>query len=308
MTKAKKKVAARPKVRKPRGQLRTILDSAAASYANLLVDPCNAALVPPIFPGGGSGFLFRGESFFTLGTNVGNKAGFLSWTPSYVNSTSSEVVVGISTDGNTAVTAGTNSGAPARTFLSNNARAARCIAACLKVTFPGAESVRSGRIHFGHVAGGNVDVGDTFSPDAVAQLLVNYSRTPTDTIELFWKPDIADVEFTDPGAASSAVIKDRKSALAVAWAGLPDAVGLTFHLTAVYEWMPSQALGVGNNTKGKAVSRNTLDEVIDFVNSRFDWVKHNLGGLDMRTVVTTAAAFGAMPTVQRARAQRNLTG
>lgn len=303
MAKSKKKPAKRMRVRKPRQQL---LDSAAQAYANLLRDPCNAALVPPIYPGGGAGFLFRGETFFSVGNGATETAGYLHWTPGYVNSSNSDLIVAATTTSNGVATNSASGNGPAKAFLNSNVRGARCIAACLRITYPGAESGRSGRVHYGHSAGGAIDVGDSITPDGVAQLLVNYGRTPADTIELYWKPDVADFEFNDPSAASSATLKDRKSSLTVAWAGLPATVGLTFHLTAVYEWQPTVSLGIGMNTKGKAVSKNTIDEVIDYVNRTFDWVKSAADHIDERAVLSSALAFGVMPAVRRRRAVLNI--
>lgn len=303
MAKTKKKPAKRAvRQRQPRQQL----DSAALAYANLLRDPCNAALVQPIYPGGGAGFLFRGETFFTLGNGGTETAGYMHWTPGYVNSSNSEIVYGSTTSPTNGITNAGLANGPAKTFLNNNVRAARCVAACLRITYPGAESSRAGRVHYGHTFGGSIDIGDVFTTDNVAQLLVNYGRTPTDTIEMYWKPDVADFEFNDPTAASSATIKDRKSAMTVAWAGLPVGVGITFHLTAVYEWQPVVNLGIGTNTKGKAVSRNTFDEVIDYVNRTFDWVRSATDAVDPRAVMATAAAFGTMPALRRRRAVYNL--
>lgn len=251
------------------------LDAAAYAYARLLADPCGAPLVQPIFPGADAGFMIRAESFLTFGTAAGDTAGVVHWAPGFVNASNTELCVKTNaTSGGTLTSFANSGGGPGKYFLGTNARGARCVAACMRVTFPGSESARSGRIHYGHTTAGMIDVGDSMAVDDVCQTLQHYSRTPPDTVELVWKPSFADCEFNDPGAAANAQVRDRKSSLTFAWAGLPAAVGLTFHFTAVYEWTPAAGFGVGYNSLGKAVSSNTLDDVLDaLISSGFTFVK-----------------------------------
>lgn len=304
--KAKKKQRLRvkaPRMKAPRGRL---LDKAALDYATLLADPCNAQIVHPIFPGGDAGFLFRAESFVTLGNGATDTSGFLHWTPGYVNGSSTELLYAVGAFGNTAVTAAALASAPGKGFLTNNARGVRCVAACVKVTFAGSESARSGRVHYGLTQSGMLDAGTTQAPDGVAQALQHYGRTPADTFELIWKPNIGDTEFNDPTEAASAVLKDRKSALTVSWAGLPAAVGLTFHFTAVYEWTPASTMGIGHNALGKARSKNTLDEILDtLIGAGFSFVRNaatvagTAFGAEMSKRISNV--YGLMPAVPHTR-------
>lgn len=288
------------------------LDDRGLAFARLLVDPCNAPLVGPVYPGGDAGFLFRAESFFTLGTAALETSGIVHWTPGYVNSTNTELLSGTSAGGGATTTMTGRTDNPGKTFLATNARGVRCVAACMKVTYPGAESARAGRVHFGSTQASSVDSGNVITPDSVAQLLQNYSRTPADTIELVWKPNIADTEFNDPAESAGPVIRDRKSALTVAWAGLPASVGLTFHLTAVYEWTPALGLGVGHNTNGKVQSRNSLDDVLDYVIQRgFKWARSAAMEAGNHVIPALAATvsntFGIMPANMRTRRMPLLT-
>lgn len=251
------------------------LDAAAYAYARLLSDPCGAPLVQPVFPGADAGFMIRAESFLTFGTTAGDTCGVVHWSPGFVNASNTELCVKTNAAPGAITTSFANSGGgPGKNFLSTNARGARCVAACMRVTFPGSESARSGRIHYGHTTAGMIDVADSMSVDDVCQTLQHYSRTPPDTVEIVWKPSFADCEFNDPAAAANAQVRDRKSALTFAWAGLPAAVGMTFHFTAVYEWTPATGFGVGYNSLGKAVSTNTLDDVLDtLIAGGFTFVK-----------------------------------
>jgi hypothetical protein len=272
------------------------LDTPAVNYAKLLADPCNAALVHPIYAGGDAGYLFRAESFATFGNSVGNTAGVVHWTPGYVNNNNSDIIGTQAATGATSVAA-TVSGAPTpgKAFLLANAKGCRCVAACLKVTYPGSESGRAGRIHYGLTTAGILDVSVGVTADGMAQSLQHFTRTPPETIEIIWRPGAADTEFNDPTENASAVIRDRKSAISVAWAGLPDAVGLTFHFTAIYEWTPAFGTGVAHNALGKAVSRNTLDDVLDFLrNAGFTFTRQINGASGSALGTTLAGLYGLM--------------
>ncbi len=297
----------KPKTVVKRRERASGLDSAALDYARLLIDPCNGKLVHPIYPGADAGFLFRAESFGTIATGASITAGTLHWTPGYVNSSGTEVLATQNLDGGAAVAAGPlTSLSPGRTFLLNNAKAVRCIAACLKITFPGSESARSGRVHYGITSAGIIDNTNSIVPDGVAQSLQNYTRTPPETIELVWRPTIADTEFNDPTEAASAVIRDRKSALTVAFAGLPASVGMTFHFTALYEWTPAVNIGVAHNSSGKAESRNSLDDVLDAVKrTGFSYVRqlgaHAASGAISALMSGSYGLMGARPNTRNVR-------
>lgn len=299
MAKAKAKNGSKAVARKgnkPRtgmvGSRGRTLDVFATQYARLLRDPCNAPVVHPVYSGADAGFLFRAESVLTLG--VDRTAGFFHWTPGYVNANGSEVVGGTELTSGVNLTMAAFGGAtPGKAFLTTNAFGVRCVAACLKVVYPGSEQARAGRVHYGHTQASLADVGDAgYTADGYALSLQNYSRTPPESIELIWRPGNADQEFNDPTASSVAALRDRKSALSVAWSGLPT-TGLTFYLTAVYEWTPKPAIGVSTNATGKNPSVNSLDQVVDAIQaSGFNWVNHGhqAGGL----VAGMSALYGRM--------------
>jgi hypothetical protein len=307
MTKSKNKSKTMQKRAAPRSRgPRTALDGQAAGFARMLADPCNAPLVHPVYPGGDSGYLFRAESFATVGTTAGDTAGIVHWTPGYVNASTTQLLsVPIATSSGPGAMA-INGNSPGVAFLTANARACRCVAACMKVTYPGSESTRSGRVHYGATSAGMLDLGTSASSDNVATALQHFSRTPADTFELIWKPSIGDTEFNDPTEAASAVIRDRKAALTLCWAGLPSGVGLTIHFTAIYEWTPAVGTGVGHNPLSKNTSLNTLDQVLDYlIRSGFTFVRgvgHAAGGgLGAGMVEGIARTFGLMPARRETR-------
>lgn len=296
-TKAVARKGSKPRVGTARGRT---LDVFATQYARLLQDPCNGPVVHPVYSGAEAGFLFRAESVLTLGTGATQNSGVFHWTPGYVNSSNSEIVTAGADGASLLITMAVNGNSPGKPFLAANAFGARCVAACVRVVYPGTEQARSGRVHYGHTQASLADAGDaSFSVDGYALALQNYTRTPPEAIELIWRPGHADQEFNDPTAASSATLRDRKSALTVAWAGLPNAVGLTFYMTAIYEWTPRPSIGVSSNPTGKNPSVNTLDQVIDAVQATgFKWVSqgaHQLGaGVGVGMIAGMASLYGRM--------------
>jgi hypothetical protein len=276
-----------------------MLDVGAAAYARLLADPCAAPLVHPVYSGTQSGFLFRAESFVTYaaGATPGPTAGFVHWTPGYPNGSRSELVVGLAADGSSAAALEAKFDSPGRIFLRENTSAVRCVAACMKITYPGSEASRSGRIHLGHLPAGAVDNvgGVTYTPDGVSTLCQHYGRTPVDTLEIVWKPSVADMNWSDPAASSSPVLRDQRASVTATFAGLPDGVGLTFHFTAVYEWIPNVAAGLSGNALGKAQTRNSLDDVTDYlIAGGFKFVRGIGGALADGAMARIGGAFGLM--------------
>lgn len=301
--KAQKK---QPPRSRPRMRSNINLDAQALAYARLLADPCNAPLVHPVYAGGDAGFLVRADSVLTVGNVTTETAGFLHWTPGYINSNNTELLIGAAPTATTATVATASSGGPAKGFLAANAKATRCVAACVTVTYPGSESSRSGRVHFGHTQASLIDSTLTYQPDQVAPLLQNFSRTPAESFEIFWKPGAADTEFNDPEEPASPLLRDRKSSITVSWAGLPVTTGLTFHFTAVYEWIPGVNRGVATNSNGKNRSANTLDQVLDTLIGRgFSFVRSAAhaagGGLMAGGIAALSNTFGLMPAQTRAR-------
>lgn len=53
----------------------------------------------------------------------------------------------------------------------------------------------------------------------------------------------------------------------MAWAGLPVSTGLYVHLTVVYEWKPSVAKGLATSSGSKAMSSNSLDDVLNYLHA-----------------------------------------
>jgi hypothetical protein len=169
----------------------------------------------------------------------------------------------------------------------------------MKLTYPGTESGRSGRVHYGHTAAGYLDDTQVVASgaDGVANNLQHYTRTPPEVIEIVWKPSLSDATFCDPTAQSQAQLRDAKAAITVAFAGFPVGVALTVHMTAIYEWTPQVATGVSQNVNGKARSRNSMDDVLDSLISRgFTFVRDSMSHMASSAASQIAAGFGLMPS------------
>ncbi len=261
-----------------------------------------------MYSGGEGGYLVRCDQWFTFGTLPTDTAGFFHWVPGFMASDSHELVVNGASGGGTAVVAGAFSGAPGKTFLTNTASAIRCVAACVKVTFPGSESARQGRVHLGQTNGGVVNPAVSYAPDAVATLLPHYTRTPATELELRWKPNDADQLFVDPAIATQPEDRRRRAALTVAWAGMPAATGLIFHMTAVYEWQPLAANGLAVPNASRSTSRSTLDQVLNYMQTAGEtfvsgMVSAGSGALNRYLTGT----FGLMPANLQRRGFNALT-
>jgi hypothetical protein len=235
------------------------------AFAKLLADPCQAALTHPVYSGGEGGYLVRTDQWYTFGTSGTDTAGYFHWVPGFMASDNHELMVAAAAGGGTGAAATAFAGVPGKTFITNTASAFRCVAACVRVTFPGAEAARQGRVHFGQTNGGVINNGVTYTPDSIATLLPHYTRTPAAEVELRWKPNDGDQLFVDPAIATQPEDRRRRGALTVAWAGLPAAVGLIFHMTAVYEWQPLAANGLAVPNASRSLSRSTLDQVLNYM-------------------------------------------
>lgn len=252
------------------------LDAAAAAYARLLVDPCNAPLTYPVYGGSDGSYLVRCESYFNAGVGASDTAHVLSWAPGCVGS--SETIAtndksllvgsGPSSTGSMTLTAlGPQS--PGQSWLRNNASSYRAVAACISVIYPGSELNRSGIMGFGCVSA--AVLGEKFFDNqpvtAVDTLttLPSATKTPDGVVEINWRPSDNDSLFHNPDDSASDELTARKNAIVVAATGLPPGVGLTYKLTAVYEYKPKYGTGIVQPTR-TVRSTNTLTEVLNWLN------------------------------------------
>lgn len=257
---SKRKVA-----RKPNGKSlqQAMLDKQGQDYARLLRDPVRAPLCHPVYPGSGSGYLFRAQSLFQLAISPLETAGFVRWTPNGMDGPNNDVTYG-STATTSALATGSNT-APGKAFLQSNASSYRTVAASMRIYFNGTELNRSGRVHFGNVPDGVVIIGTTYGINGLQVLCEHSSRTPDDYVETIWLPKDGDFEFVDPIAAASKLERSRMNGLMTAFSGLSPGTGITVECTAVYEWQPQINLGISASNLDKNTTSNTFDNVVDFL-------------------------------------------
>lgn len=250
-------------------QMKAGLDAAAAQWARLLSDPCNAPLVHPIYPGADGGALIRVEAEYTWFAGAGETSGCLFWLPGHPGTDSMR--------GFGAVNSATATGAidvspqaPGYTWLRANSTNARCVAACMQVFWPGTELNRGGFVAGGNLAGGVFTdiLGGTavLSADMVRTMVPNRSRVPEGCFEVRWVPSAGDFQWVDPSESTTVGGNiNSKSALCLSASGLPAATGLRVRQVAVYEYTPKYNLGVVTPFNSRAKSRNSLDDVINYL-------------------------------------------
>jgi len=246
------------------------LDAAALAYRNLLVDPCNAALVHPTFASMGvqSGNLIRFEYNFTPMSGL-NTDFQIEVTPSNWSSTSTDLVnFGQTTLGGTG-TVGTVAGLTDIGFLQNNARWARCIAGCLQAVYTGTELNRSGWIGSALIPNSNMLLsGQTGVGTATFQ---NYcqviNRTGEVVHEVKFIPGVVDQR----GLGNGGVSDLSASSMVMLGYGLPAGGFINFRLVLVYEWIPNGGTAVQAPTSAVA-SRNSLQEVLNSLGKGAWWL------------------------------------
>lgn len=240
-------------------------DAAAKQYAKLLLDPCNAPLVHPIgCPTGG--ILVRAQSITSLG-GAGFTAGVLHWTPGAIGLNSVELLASSVADQNTATLMTVSGATPGKNFLASNASAVRCVAACARIMWDGAESARAGRVAYGNTVGGFLDAGSTTTPGNVVPNLETMERMPQTKAEIRWCPNEFDLALTDPTIATNVSEKDRRSAITISAVNFPAGSFVVIELTAVYEYLPATASGIALNTRSTTRSSNTFNQVLTAINS-----------------------------------------
>lgn len=255
-----------------RGTGFTGLDTAAATYARLVRDPCNAPLTRTIWPGSGGALVSRFETDFISFAGATETAAAVAFVPGvnqlFYNSTAA-------TADTTATTLTTGALVPpGSTFLSASAGTIRCVAACLQISYPGTELNRSGIVSLGVVPFGTLlpnvatSVGGGNTNTSVSQLRTlcqHTERMPQNHAEVTWFPGSGDtLPFaTQFGSSGANIAEDaqNKNALVATMSGFPVGVGVRIRLVYVCEWTPRLNQGQVATAEVPA-SRSSLNDVL----------------------------------------------
>jgi len=230
------------------------LDAAGFRYAQLLSDPCNAALVPSTFPGY-SGIVQRFTTYYTVGVTAGCTAGILIYNPNSGSISSTDVATGATS---ATLSYSWNPLCPGYGFLNSNAKDCRALSACMQVMPLASELNRSGYISYGTMDGFALPTGGVITPSQLATNLTNVDRMPDDMIEVKYVPGSGD-EFYTPVTSTSP--SENTSCLCASWIGIPAASGLVAKLTVVVEWMPQALDGTLSTAHISSGSSNTTNQV-----------------------------------------------
>lgn len=290
--------------RRPRAVMaRSGFDSGAAMHRNLLLDPCNAPLGPPVYSGLGSGQYRRvrtiitaegssveGAYVFQLGTNT-------FWKASHV-----------------AGTAGTNYtySSPDAIYLASQLipttldsvtnQTIRCIAGCVKVRYVGTEANRSGTIGLLACPAAYNYPGRNSTADRDATACPVLHRTGEVMHEVKFVPNGSDEEFLSPTQATPGVVNNitpRNSTLVAVYQGVP-AQTIRFEVTAVYEVETAGTSGV--ITSVNPPSGMTLNQLLRSLGPVSQWAYSNVVAPTLRAMAGKASntKFSSVVAVSRA--------
>lgn len=284
--KAKAKAAVQRRVPAPRmvRTVRSSLDAQAQAWAQLLNDPCGGPIVHPCYPGSDGGILMRFENSYDIGVGATETAGVFVFTPGAIGTNgvlSTGILAGSAANSSTNLTlAGpSNVVQPGYSFLASNSSNVRPVAACIQMTFLGAESARSGVISYGNINGGTFLASDTPNALNASNVFEHFCRTPVDTLEIKWRPSSYDPTFRDVSTNIGANELGKLGAVGFSYNGLQTAAGMRVRMVVVYEYTPGNQVGIVNVARSRSTSNNSLDHVINYLDSTGDWMVRLGSGL-----------------------------
>lgn len=270
------------RTRRP-GQLRVAgMDAGAVMHRNLLLDPCNATLGPPVYAGLGTGQYRRLRTYiaaegssvegcyvFQLGTNS-------FWKASHVSGTAGTAYTFNAGD---ALFTDSNLGA---------FRQLRCIAGCVKVRYLGAESSRAGVV--GLLAAPALMLGPAQSSSVGADLTrcPVVHRTGEVQHEVKFVPNSSDELFATPSVQGVQLgITSGNSSLMVVYRGTP-AQTIQFEITAIYEMEEAAAPGNTVVTSVTPSSSVTLNQLLRSLGPVANWAYSNMVAPTIRSMAGKA--------------------
>lgn len=253
---------------------RGVFDRAALEWAMLLRDPCNAKLTYPCYPGGTGGtVLIRLEADSIIANGATETAAFGAFIPgigaSLANATpqTSDTAPGSLLQANANIQ-------PGATFISANANALKCVAACVQLSYPGSELNRAGIVGIGVVpatttvnalatasGGGNINS----SAQAARIACQHVERMPAGVVECKWFPgeaDASEISMLNYPTSYGSLFNGRNAILWTA-SGFPVSTGVRVRCVAVYEVSLQSTTASGQvQAVAPPVSSNTPAQIL----------------------------------------------
>lgn len=292
----------RSKTKQPRKRFGRMLDPQARAYANLLLDPCGAPLVHPVYAGSGSGYLIRvkaSQTFTADSVGLAATSGAILFAPGLISSAAFGPITATSNIGAVQAVLMNNTGTTATAsnldymqpgngfFAGFTNLQIRPVAACLKVRYVGTELNRSGSVAAGFLS--NAESFYSSIPQAGGALGTNVfsnwrdsaqlvSRMPDGDIEVKWSPNRGDMRFRDYSTPYMLTTLPQHSGTYVSWSGLSNGQSIIVETTAVYEWVPGNNVGVIMPTERTNTSAG-LDAVLAALGPIHNWmIQQNVYG------------------------------
>lgn len=258
---SKKKVKGK-KMPKKQPQKKQRLDKAAKDYAKLLADPCYGMITAPLYNSSGTGNFVRLENDFILGAEATSIGAAVIFTPGLLTSSAgpSGTVIPttvVASDGGAITWAESYANQCGSGFRANMG-SCRAVAACIQVSFIGAELNRAGVVSLTQTTRGNAVAATNLG--AVRSLSERVVKMPDGTLEIKLVPNAKNAEFmiTDATAKTDAA---ELPSLVVSVSGIPNSTGVRIRQVQIIEWVPFVGVGVISNTL-VSDSLHTLQEVL----------------------------------------------
>lgn len=291
--KSQKKVKTATKARTIVRVPRPVLDGPAIEYAKLLANPCTGPLVPGPFGDGTGGIISRFEIDQVIDTGATSVGSFVGFVPSSLAFYTAATAITGDGVAFSPYQVGTKNAGPGSAFCVANSGSYRVLSACLQLYYPGTELSRAG------ITGiGQANVGSLSSAAitlATTRTLSNFvERVPVDKVELVWRPNLWDLEWTNLATidAETSSNFNRRSTLFASTFGIPVSTGMRVRMVSVVEWIPSAATGQPSNIIVKN-SNNTYTEVLNWLDSLGEWAYKGA----MQVSKTTASLYSGARAV-----------
>lgn len=249
----------------------------------MIMDPCGASLKHSAFAGQ-EGVVQRFSTTYTYSSATELNRIF-TWVPGRFRSWSGAGPTGI-----TGLTPAYGGLVPGYNFLTNNAQNARCLAACLDISYLGKELDRSGYVAVGVVPSGTLVTGSLTNTEKLATRLAVKERLPPTDFALKWYPSNADSEYVIPGDPSPGGDDfPMANALTFAALGLPPGAQLVVTLTAIYEWNPKQDIDAVVNSATTVTVPDAVSRINGALASAGRWwtTLGRAGDIAVKTLNTT---------------------